>query len=40
MTGEKNPRLAAGFLDRLLRPDQSSGVMLEACAPFGPWVTS
>jgi hypothetical protein len=38
---EKKPRLAAGFSVRLRRgPDQAIGVMFEACAPFGPWVTS
>lgn len=41
--GEQNekPRHAAGFpaCDCAVR-GQSSGVMFDACAPFGPWVTS
>ena len=37
----KKPRLAAGFFCRTRSGrDQSSGVMFEAWAPFGPWVTS
>ncbi len=35
---KKNPA-AAGFF-RHGRVDHSAGVILEACAPFGPWVTS
>jgi hypothetical protein len=33
----KNPA-EAGFKKIVL--DQAAGVMLDACAPFGPWVNS
>ena len=38
----KKPRLSAGSGASGCGdlPPQSSGVMLDACAPFGPWVTS
>ncbi len=33
----KNPA-GAGF--KKIVEDQAAGVMLDACAPFGPWVNS
>lgn len=38
-TAEKNPAVA-GFLNRTIESDYSSGVMFDAWAPLGPWVTS
>ena len=37
MQALKNPA-GAGFKKIVL--DQAAGVMLDACAPFGPWVSS
>ena len=34
---KKNPA-EAGF--KKIVVDQAAGVMLDACAPFGPWVSS
>ena len=37
----EKPRHAAGFpACGCAMRGQSSGVMFDACAPFGPWVTS
>src|SRR5690606_9905394 len=37
---KKNPAVRRGSPDTTVWRDQSSGTMLEACAPLGPWVTS
>lgn len=36
---KKNPAVA-GFFNRTIESDYSTGVMFEAWAPLGPWVTS
>ena len=36
---KKKPR-RSGALGIAVSGDHSAGVMLDACAPFGPWVSS